>query len=296
MQWHPMFAHLLRPLLQAHYEVRTGQPVGDMPRHSDIVLLRKTSSGPLPYRGLWRRLTTWNVLEYKGPTVSPRQDELHDLIELGLGIHRRLNELEAKKEQPVLVDYPEVSFWYLVNHIGRRFLQEVPTYLPGIQQEAGGIWRAVVFSHPVFLVSVQELEVEHDSLPLHVLSGVPDEQKGTVTEVLRAEPALWPNYGGWLASREKAIWEEIRLMAAQQEQEIVFDVGPLADYLVETDGLKRFIEAVGIKQAVRAVGARRVLEAVGPAQFLADVSPEQRDELRRLLNQQLPSDQTKDPT
>src|SRR5262249_26353880 len=151
---------------QEHYEVRTGQPVGDLPRESDIVLLRKTSSSPAPYRGLWRRLTTWNVLEYKGPTESARQDDLHDLIELGLGIHRRLNELEAKKEQPAPMGYHEVSFWYLVNHIGRRFLQEVPTYLPGIQQEADGIWRATVFGHPVFLVSVQELKVERDSLPL----------------------------------------------------------------------------------------------------------------------------------
>ena len=93
MQWHPIFAHLLRPLVESYFEVRTDQPVGDLPRQSDVVLLRKTATGPTPYRGLWRRLCTWNVLEYKGPTVSPRFDELHDLVELGLGIHRRLNEL-----------------------------------------------------------------------------------------------------------------------------------------------------------------------------------------------------------
>src|SRR5258708_202231 len=129
MQWHPLFAHLRRPWVESPYEVRTDQPVGDLPRQSDVVLLRKTSASPAPFHGLWSRLTTWNVLEYKGPTVSPRFDELHDLVELGLGIHRRLNELQAKQRQPEM-DYAEVSFWYLVNHLGSRFPADPPARVP----------------------------------------------------------------------------------------------------------------------------------------------------------------------
>ncbi len=120
MQWHPFFAYLLRPLVERCYDVQTDLPVGDLPRRSDITLVRKTSDVPLLFQGLWSRLTPWNVLEYKGPTVSPRFAELHDLLELGLGIHRRLNEQQAKERLPE-VDYADMSFWYLVNHIGRRF-------------------------------------------------------------------------------------------------------------------------------------------------------------------------------
>ena len=69
MQWHPFFAYLLRPLVERCYEVRTDVPVGDLPRRSDITLVRKTSDVPSLLRGLWSRLTPWNVLEYKGPTV-----------------------------------------------------------------------------------------------------------------------------------------------------------------------------------------------------------------------------------
>lgn len=58
MQWHPVFVDLLRPLVEQHYEFRTGQTVGDMPRSADVVVLRRTSAGPLPYQGLWRWLTT----------------------------------------------------------------------------------------------------------------------------------------------------------------------------------------------------------------------------------------------
>jgi hypothetical protein len=30
-QWHPTFAHLLRPLVESHYDVQTNVPVGDGP-------------------------------------------------------------------------------------------------------------------------------------------------------------------------------------------------------------------------------------------------------------------------
>jgi len=286
MQWHPIFAHLLRPLVEGHYEIRTGQTVGDVPRSSDVVLLRKASAGLPPFQGLWSHLTPWNVLEYKGPTVSARFDELHDLIELGLGIHRRLNEFQQKERRrgdpegqaahPDM-DYPDVSFWYLVNHIGARFLAEAPRHLPGLRQVTAGLWQASVFSHPLFLVSTQELEVERDSLPLHLLAGITDAAKGAVKAVLQAEPALWPNYGPWLFIHEPALWREISQMATQQQGQLPLDFRPLADYLKETGGLKRFLEDVGVKEAV---------EAVGLEQVWAALSPEERERLRRLPEQE----------
>src|SRR5713101_6994457 len=98
IQWHPLFALLLRPLLEGFYEIQTNVPVGDVPREADLVLLRRTTSKTLPFRGLWRHLTTWNILEYKGPTVSARLEDIDFLVELGMGIPRRLNE-ERRKEK-----------------------------------------------------------------------------------------------------------------------------------------------------------------------------------------------------
>ena len=253
--------------MESHFEVRTDQPVGDLPRSSDVVLLRKTAATPPPFQGLWRRLTTWNALEYKGPTVSPRFDDLHDLIELGLGIHRRLNELQRKEQAPEM-DYPEVSFWYLVNHIGRRFLAEAPTYLPGIQQETEGIWRASLFGHPVFLVSVQELRVERDSMALHVLAGVPDQEKGIIVEALKAEPGLIASYAEWLFAREPAIWKEISLMAARQQQQAPVDYNLMAENLKSIGGLNPFLEALGTEG------------------LWAALSPRQREEMCRLVQKE----------
>jgi hypothetical protein len=92
MQWHPLFVKMLRPLVQEHYAVETNLPVGDAPRSAHIVLVRRTSTGPLPFHGLLHHLTTWNILEFNGRSVSARLRDLDLLVELGLGVDRRLNE------------------------------------------------------------------------------------------------------------------------------------------------------------------------------------------------------------
>lgn len=33
-QWHPLFAKLLRPLVESHFDVQTDLPVGDVPRQA----------------------------------------------------------------------------------------------------------------------------------------------------------------------------------------------------------------------------------------------------------------------
>jgi hypothetical protein len=78
IQWHPIFAQLLRPAVEAYYEVETTFPVGDPPREADFVLLRRMPKAPPPFRGLWRNLTPLNVLEFKGPTVSPRRGHIEN--------------------------------------------------------------------------------------------------------------------------------------------------------------------------------------------------------------------------
>src|SRR5437588_802786 len=68
MQWHPLFAYLLRLLIGEFYQVEVEEPVSDLPRRADVVLLRRTTTAPAPFAGLWSHLRPWNVVEFKGPT------------------------------------------------------------------------------------------------------------------------------------------------------------------------------------------------------------------------------------
>jgi hypothetical protein len=151
-QWHPLFAELLRPLLQDHFDVQTNVAVGDAPREADIVLVQRTSTEPTPFRGLWRHLTTWNILEFKGPTVSARLRDLDLLVELGLGIDRRLSE-ERRRQRETVPEPEHVSFWYVVKSVGRAFLSEARRRFGNLEDVAAGLWRSQAMRRLVFLVS-----------------------------------------------------------------------------------------------------------------------------------------------
>jgi hypothetical protein len=168
-------------------------------------------------------------------------------------------------------------------------------------------------------VSVQELQLERDSMALHVLAGVPEAGKKTITDILKTEPTLWPAYGAWFSINEPTIWQEIALMAAQHHQTVKRDFLPLAESILETSdmaalksfleavglkrafeaagvkqaveavGVKQAVEAVGVKQAVEAVGVEQTLAAIGEEEFVAKLTPERRERLRQLLQQDNPS-------
>ena len=109
---------------------------------------------------------------------------------------------------------------------------------------APGVWRAEVLRHPVFLVSVQDIPVERDSLPFHVLAGVPEKDVSTVANLLRSEEKLWPRFGAWLAVYDPATWQEIQSMSrAKLAEEGKLDYGPLIDYLRQSGDTKRPLSA-----------------------------------------------------
>jgi hypothetical protein len=289
-QWHPLLAYLLRPLLQNHYEVKTNVPVGDLPREADIVLLQRTSTGPSPFQGLWRHLTAWNVLEFKGPTVSARVRDLALLVEVGLGVERRLNEERAKQRLAPLE--PEgVSFWYVANHLGRRFLRDCQPVLGTLESSDSGIWRCTLLQRTVFLISSAELPIDEDSLPLHVLGKEPPATKLAVARLVAKQRRWWQFYGPWLATLHRKIWEEVTGMA-RRKKELEFDFeGLIADLgmegLVELLGRKRVLAAIGSKRILEEMGPKRVLDEMGPDWVVSKLTPELISKLTPELRQQL---------
>jgi hypothetical protein len=257
-QWHPLFAHLLRPLVESHYEVHTNLTVGDAPREADLALLRRTADAP-PFVGLWRRLSVWNVLEFKGPTESARVADLDLLIELGLGIDRRLNEERRKKKEPE-VERAEVSFWYLANHLGRRFLRDVRA-LGKLQPDGPGVWRAAHLGRHLVLVSNREVPVERDSITVHLLVREPLESTRLVARQVASEKELWQLYAGWLATMFPDLYEEIRKMATSE-------LGPIID-------VRPIIKKLGMADVLRQLGVKEVVDALGVDAIADSLSPEQ---------------------
>src|SRR5712691_11694080 len=277
-QWHPVFAQLLRPAVEAYYDVQTTLPVGDAPREVDFVLLRRTAQGTPPFRGLWRHLTTWNIQEFKGPTVSPRRGDVELLVELGLGIDRRLQEGRVREGQRPLAAR-EVSFWYLANHLGSRFLREAERKLGRLEPLGPGLWRCELLGRLLFWVSSIDLPVEADSLPLHVVGKEPAATERAVARLVLEEPRLQQLYGGWLASLHPTAWKEVEAMARATGRRLLFDIRPA----VESLGLDHVIEQVGIDRVLEQLGDKEVARRIGLERWLATLSPAERRELKRRL-------------
>jgi hypothetical protein len=293
MQWHPLFAHLLRPLLQEHYHIQTDVPVGDLPREADIVLVRRVSARPPSFHGIWRHLRRWNVLEFKGPTDSPALRDLDLLLEVGLGIERRLNEERARQGDRPL-DRAEVSYWYLANHVGQRFCGEVERLLGQALEGVGeGLWRCRAFERVLLVVSRDLLPVDGESVPLHLVTRESAQRSRQLAVTVLKQPRLVQDYGSFLAQLHPEALEEVLRMNPLLEKEPTFDLQPLIKLMglkrvIDQIGLKQVIDQVGLKQVIDQVGLKQVIDEVGLDGLLAELSPEQIAELQRRLPSEAP--------
>jgi hypothetical protein len=274
-QWHPQFAQFLRLQMQHYYEVRTTVPVGDAPREADIVLLRRTTEEPTPFTGLWSNLTLLNLIEFKGPTVDARLHDLDLLVELGLGIHRRLNE-EQQNQGEDCFQPEQVSFWYIVRSLGRRFVPVARLRLGQLDEVRPGLWRSQILQRLVFLVSSETLGSEVDAVPLHLLVQRSPEEERELAELIATVPKYWHWYASPLSQLHPEVWKEVQHMARTKGKGLEWDLtGVLEDLgmegLVEKLGVKDVIKAVGVNRAVKQLGVKQVMEAVGPEKIIEEM-------------------------
>jgi hypothetical protein len=275
-QWHPIFAKLLRPVLEGYYEVLTNVAVGDVPREADIVLVRRASAKPLPFQGLWKDLTQWNVLEYKAPTVSPRVEHLDLLLELGLGIQRRLNEDRRKRRQQA-IGPPNVSFWYLANTLGKRFLATASHWLKDLAEYKEGVWSGLTMNRKVFLVSASNLAVEPDSLPLHVLGLESEEKELETARLIASKPVLWELFGDLFANLHDGTFPEIEDMAKSKSTRKGLIFRP--ELLLRLFGKDEFNRGMERMLALMEAKERRAMLD----QLINALPPAERDEIKRRL-------------
>jgi hypothetical protein len=274
-QWHPLFAYLLRLLLDRYYSVQTEVPVSDLPRRGDLLLLRRQSDEAPPFEGLWSHLTEWNVLEFKGPGDYPHEDDLELLVHVGTGLTVRFNEERVAAGQPRLTNR-QVSLWYVAPTLGETFLGHA-RLRTHFDYQTGGLWRGSVWGHPIFLVSAHELPVEVDTVPLHLLDHNPPAPRAVGELVLQHEELL-RQFAYWLSLLQPRLWKEIQHMAETSKPgsglidwEAVSEVANLdevvrllpPEHVVQVLGIGRAVEAIGLPRVINELGLPRVIEAVG---------------------------------
>jgi hypothetical protein len=284
IQWHPLFVQLLRPVVGDYYEIETNVAVGDAPREADVMLLRRTQQAEPPFEVLWNYLTPWNVLEYKGPSVSARINDVRLLVELGLGIYRKVNEERAKDKKPRVAP-AEVSFWYIRHSLGKRFRTGMQALLGAnaLERVANGIWTCRVFDHLVYLVGGQALPFGRESFPLQFLHVQPPAWDRAAAELLLGDPALQKSCGSLMPVLHPELFKEIVAMARTKNKWPKPDLEPLVELM---GGMDALIQQLGVKRVIDGVGVKRVIDEVGLDTLFSNLSPAQRRELKGWLGKQ----------
>ena len=174
--------------------MQTNLPVGDLPREADIVRLRRTSDRPPPFRTLLHYLTTWNIIEFEGRSVSARFRDPDLLVERGLGVDRNSNEDRAREELELLAP-EEVSFWYIANHFGDRFLDEARAVFGDLEEASPGVWRSRILRRAVFLIDGTGVTVDRETVPMHLVAEESDEIERELARIIIEEPGYWERFG-----------------------------------------------------------------------------------------------------
>jgi hypothetical protein len=230
-------------------------------------------------------LSAWNVLEFKGPTDDPALRDLDLLVEVGLGIDRRLNEQRKPDHQPLL-ERGDVSWWYIPNHVGKRLRAEAERlFKQPLQPHGEGLWRTEVLEHPFWLLSRDVLPVDRESVPLHLVTQEsPERLQALVREVVQ-QPGFWEIYGRWLlllfpvfSEEGQRMSRELGITPSLDIRKLIEMVGPKA--IIDQIGIKQFIDQIGIKQAVETLPPDEVLAALD----LSKLTPQQLEDLKQRLS------------
>ena len=200
------------------------------------------------------------------------------LVELGLGIDRRLNQ-ERTKQKLSPLEPQETSLWYLANRLGKRFLRQSQERLGMLEKCGEGIWRGQVLLRKVYLVSNSDLPVNKESVPLHLVSRESHGKALSVAKLVLGDPELRRMYEEWVFVLHEGAWKEARTMSRVVEDEVPIDFKKIAEFI----GVDRLISQVGLKRVIEEVGLDRVIAEVGFDRLIASLTPAQRRELKRKL-------------
>ncbi|NLF72936.1 MAG: hypothetical protein GX575_28200 [Candidatus Anammoximicrobium sp.] len=287
-QWHPLFAYFLRQVLEGRYEVLTNLAVGDVPREADVVVLKRSALRGPQFRHLWKWLTHWNILEFKGPTVRPRESHLDLLLELGLGVARRLNEQRVRDKLRPLAPR-QISWWYVVRELPRSMRTKWEQRVGRLSQLENGLWRGVVVGYPLYLLSSIETSLDDESLPLHLLGARRPQEEAALAQYVLRHADVFCHYAPWMFALHTRAWKKEQAVIGKViDDNLEIDWTPVVeefglDLLIRQVGLARVVEEVGLARVVEEVGLARVIEEVGVDKLLDSLTPDQLARLKARL-------------
>jgi hypothetical protein len=166
-----------------------------------------------------------------------------------------------------------VSFWYLANHLGKRFLRDVIEFTGNLEAVSPGLWHGRVLGRPLWLVSNGDVPIDVESAPVSMVSEQSTERALELARVAVSSDELWETYGPLLGTYFPNQTEEFSIMATKQGRK-KFDMGVVARNAVKAASAEELVKSGVAEEVVDKIGLDRL------DRILAALKPE---ELRELV-------------
>ena len=206
-------------------------------------------------------------------------DDIDLLIELGLGIHRRLNSEGAKKRERA-TPAADVSFWYLASRLGRRVLANAAAKIRGLEEIGAGIWCGSFLDRKIFVVSGVDLPVENDSVPFHILAVESHDKELAAARLILGQPTLWDLYSQFLGTLHPDLMKELNAMARTSAKGPKFHLKPLVDLM----GMKEAIDQMGVNEVIAHLVSDAKEKKKLMLALIKEMNTAEREEMKRRLN------------
>src|SRR5262249_1470671 len=157
------------------------------------------------------------------------------------------------------VDAAEVSFWYIANHLGRRFMRDARQQLGAVEEASPGVWRCQLLRRSLFLVDGRTVPVDRESVVLHLVGEESREIDQALAHVIIEEPGFWELYGPFLKVLHPSVWKEASRMARSKGRSAVLDLRPL----IEEVGLDKLAEQIELRALMETIGPKKIRKEMG---------------------------------
>jgi hypothetical protein len=257
--WHPYLAQLMRLSYEDKLNIEEEIPLGEMPLRLDILLSPGISVQELPFP--FCCLGKQTIVEYKGPDDAGEHSDLLQL-EIYALMYQQRKELWRRQE---------ITLWLLASDFAEVISLPDGAHLENEYQVGKGVLGGILDGFPIYLLDLNEIPLNDDTLPL-VLVSKGKRERELVEYMIKHYQRLgrYMPYLVWLH------WEKLEEVLEMREltlEEIGVDLDRVIRLL---GGLEKVLQHADEEQAVtilvRKLGKEKVRQMIEqiPETFSAD--------------------------
>jgi len=247
--WHPYLAHLMRLSYNNRLRIEEEVPLGQMPLRLDILLCPRVLVQKLPFP--FCLLGEQTIVEYKGPDDTGEHSDLVQLENYAL-MYQRRKEIWQRQE---------ITLWLLASDFDEEMSLSGGAHLEDEHRIGKGVVGGTLDGFPIFLINLNEIPLNDDTLPLVLVSK--GKREGELVEYMIEGHRRLKEYVPYLFLLHSEKLEEVLEMRELTLEEIGVDLDRVIRLLGGEEKILQHLD-LDLDRAIRLMGGEeKILQYLG---------------------------------